>query len=235
MQFSKIPGQEEVKKKLILTVKENRVSHTQMFTGPPSSGKLALAIAFAQYLNCSRKEINDDDSCGVCPSCVKYEKLIHPDLHFVYPLAPTTKFPKPLSRDFLEDWRNYLSEINYFPILSEWYDKIGIENKQAIINVRDCEDILAKLSLKAYEGPYKIVVMWMVEKLFHAAAPKILKILEEPPDQSLFILITENPEQILSTIISRCQITNIPKIKTDILYRILSENTEHTQALIRKA
>ncbi|MEI8006268.1 MAG: hypothetical protein WCI48_08675 [Bacteroidota bacterium] len=236
MRFSEIPGQQAIKDKLIRTVSDQRVSHAQLFYGPDSSAKLALAIAYAQYINCKNRKtgmqdagygsrVTDHDSrftvhdsrftvhdpCGVCPSCIKYQKLIHPDLHFIYPVATTKKVTKkPQSRLFAEDWRKFILQ-RPFPVnLQDWYDFIGIENKQGIINVDDCNEIISTLSYKSYESEYKVMIIWMVEKLFHSAAPKILKILEEPPEKTLFLLISEDPDAIISTIKSRCLMVRIP-------------------------
>jgi DNA polymerase-3 subunit delta' len=222
MRFSEIPGQQAIKEKLIQTVTGQRVSHAQLFYGPESSAKLALAIAYAQYINCKNRKtgIQDHDSCGVCPSCVKYQKLIHPDLHFIYPVATTKRVTKkPQSKLFSEEWRKFFLQ-RPFPVnLRDWYDFIGIENKQGIINAEDCNEIITSLSYKSYESEYKVMIIWMVEKLFHSAAPKILKILEEPPEKTLFLLISEDPDQIIGTIKSRCLMVRIPPdsniIKTD--------------------
>ncbi|MDD5506937.1 MAG: DNA polymerase III subunit delta [Bacteroidales bacterium] len=204
MRFSSIPGQNNIKRRLIQTVRESRISHAQLFFGPEGAGKLAMAIAYAQYINCTDR--TEEDSCGRCPSCIKYEKLIHPDLHFILPVAVTKKVPKnPLTREFLSDWRELLITRGCFVALDDWYQKIDLENKQAIINADDCNEIIKTLNYKAYEAEYKVMIIWMVEKLYHAAAPKILKILEEPPDKTLFILISANHDQIISTILSRTQ------------------------------
>jgi DNA polymerase-3 subunit delta' len=219
MRFSEIIGQDVIKHRLIKTVKDNRVSHAQLFLGQRGTGKLALAIAYAQFINCTQRTNND--SCGTCPSCIKYSKLVHPDLHFIYPTAPTEKFDKPVSVDFISHWRELLLESKGYIDLPSWYDKIGIERKQAIINTRDCSEILKTLSYKSYEAEYKVMIIWMVEKLFHAAAPKILKILEEPPDKTLFILVSENQEQILKTILSRTQLVKIPNIDEEVLIESL--------------
>ncbi|NVO01957.1 MAG: DNA polymerase III subunit delta [Bacteroidetes bacterium] len=220
MLFKEIIGQFDVKKRLIQSVKERRISHAQLFLGPEGSGKLALAIAYAQYISCTDRQ--EEDSCGICPSCIKYQKLIHPDLHFFYPIAPTQKFPKPISSNFLPEWRTALINSNYYLNLNEWYDEIGLENKQGIINANDCNEIIKKVSLKPYESEFKIVIIWIVEKLFHAAAPKLLKNFEEPPEKTLFILISENRHQILNTILSRTQLVNIPKISDEPLENYLS-------------
>jgi DNA polymerase-3 subunit delta' len=232
MRFAEVIGQRTVKQRLIKTVKDNRVSHAQLFLGPEGSGKLALAIAYAQYINCTNKTGND--SCGTCPSCIKYNKLVHPDLHFIFPTANTSELEKPISRDFIAKWRELLIETRCYIDLPSWYEKIGIERKQAIINTRDCSEILKTLSYKSYEAEYKVMIIWMVEKLFHAAAPKILKILEEPPDKTLFILVSENQELIIKTILSRTQLIKIPKIDDDELSEALV-NEQHEPARINDA
>jgi DNA polymerase III subunit delta' len=213
MRFSEIVGQETIKKKLIQTVLDHRVSHAQLFFGPEGNEKLALAIAYAQFINCQNRSTTIPDSCGICPSCIKYQKLIHPDLHFIFPIATTKKVTrKPKSDDFLEEWRAFLISNNYHVNVHEWFEFIGMENKQGIINADDCNEIIHTLSYKSYESEYKVMILWMVEKLYYAAAPKILKILEEPPEKTLFILITEDPEQVISTIRSRTLLVKIPKI-----------------------
>ncbi len=210
MQFKDIIGQDYIKNKLISTVKENRVSHAQLFLGPEGSGKLALAIAYAQYISCTDKK--NDDSCGVCNSCIKYNKLIHPDLHFYFPTASTKKNSKPESKVFIKEWREFILKNKGYIALEDWLDFIDIENKQATIYADDCNDIIKTVSLKSFESDYKIFIMYMAEKMYHASAPKLLKLLEEPPDKTLFILITENPDQILNTILSRTQLVKIKKL-----------------------
>jgi len=224
MKFSDIQGNEGIKQKLIQTILDQRVSHAQLFFGPEGNEKLALAIAYAQLINCKSPTYAplpsrggagggaEVDSCGICPSCIKYNKLIHPDLHFIYPVATTKKVSKkPKSQDFIEEWRRYLLENNYRGNLLDWYAFMGIENKQGIINADDCNEIIHTLSYKSYESEYKVMILWMVEKLYYAAAPKLLKILEEPPDKTLFILISEDPDQIISTIRSRTLLVKIPE------------------------
>ena len=194
MLFKEIIGQELIKAKLIDTVKNKRISHAQLFLGPEGCGKLALAIAYAQYINCENKQEND--SCGVCDSCNKFNKLIHPDLHFIFPNSTTKNVKeKNHSQLFINEFRELLIEKNYYLTLNDWYNKLGIENKQGIINTLDCANINKILSLKSYESEYTVIIIWMIEKLFYSAAPKILKILEEPPDKTLFILISEDHEQ----------------------------------------
>ncbi len=222
MRFAEIPGQEAIKKRLVKSVKENRVSHAQLFLGAEGSGKLALALAYAQYVNCRNRD--ESDSCGECPSCVKYQKLIHPDLHFIYPTATIGEIKKPKSIDFIAPWREMVIGEDGFINLPLWYAKIGIERKQAIINARDCNQIIKTLGYKSYESEYKVMIIWMVEKLFHSAAPKILKILEEPPEKTLFILISEDADQIISTILSRTQLIKIPRLDDKDLAKVLYAN-----------
>lgn len=228
MQFKDITGQDEVKRRLIQTVKENRISHAQLFFGPEGSRKLAMAIAYAQFINCPNRKFDPEspgggDACGICPSCIKYAKLIHPDLHFIFPVAKTKEVDKdPVSKDFLKTWREVLLENNFRLNLNDWYQVAGFEKKQGIINADDCSEILRTLSYKSYESEFKVMIIWMADRLYHSAAPKILKILEEPPDKSLFILITENPEKIINTILSRTQTLRFPRLQDDDLLQELT-------------
>jgi DNA polymerase-3 subunit delta' len=221
--FDNITGQNEVRRRLIRTVKENRVSHAQLFHGPEGSRKLAMAIAYAQFINCRYRSFDPGspgggDSCGTCPSCIKFSKLIHPDLHFIFPVAKTKEIDKdPVSKDFLKTWRETLLENDFRLNLNDWYKVAGYEKKQGIINSDDCNEILRTLSYKSYESEYKVMIIWMADRLYHSAAPKILKILEEPPDKSLFILITENPEKIINTILSRTQAVKFPRLRDEDL------------------
>ncbi len=211
MLFSEIKGNERIKQRLIRTVRDQRVSHAQLFCGPAGNDKLALAIAYAQFINCVNRN-QSDDSCGICPSCVKYQKLIHPDLHFIFPVSTTKKVPsKPRSKYFLTEWREFLLSHHFRVDLTGWYEAIGIENKQGIINAEDCNEIITTLGYKSYESEYKVMIIFMAEKIFYTAAPKILKIMEEPPDKTLFILVSEDPGQILPTILSRTLMVKIPE------------------------
>ncbi len=231
MKFSDIKGQQAIKERLIRSVKENRVSHAQLFFGPEGSGKLAMALAYAQYINCTQRA--GDDSCGVCSSCIKYEKVIHPDLHFIYPIAKTKEVAdKPQSKLFINQWRTILTGRKAVFSLQDWYQHINLENKQGIINAEDCNEIIRTLSYKSYESEYKVMIIWMVEKLFHAAAPKILKILEEPPDKTLFILISEQSDQILPTILSRTQLVKFHRRNDQELVEAL---VAHTSCSIEEA
>lgn len=210
MQFKEVVGQKNIKEKLINTIKENRVSHAQLFLGSEGSGNLALAIAYAQYISCENKQEND--SCGVCPSCVKFQKLVHPDLHFVFPVATSKTILKdPVSDDYLVQWREAIIENPYLN-QNKWYEIIDIENKQGIISKNESYEILRKLNLKTFESEYKIMIIWLPEKMNAFAANKLLKLIEEPPSKTLFLMVSENTEQILSTILSRTQLIKIPKI-----------------------
>lgn len=228
MKFSDIHGQNELKERLRKTVLDNRVSHAQLFLGPEGCGKLPMALAYAQYINCTNR--THDDSCGICHSCVKYAKLAHPDLHFIYPVATTKEITKdPVSRLFIQHWRSLaLTSGGYFS-LKDWYQKIGLENKQGIINTDDCNEIVRTLSYKSYESEYKVMIIWMIEKLFHAAAPKLLKILEEPPDKTLFLLISEQSDLILPTILSRTQLVKFLPLPDRIIADTLTAGGECTR------
>ena len=232
MYFRDIIGQEEIKKRLIQTVVDGRISHAQLFTGPEGSGSLALALAYSQFISCTGER--EEDSCGICPSCNKYLKLIHPDLHFVFPVNTTEAIAKkePVSDDFIFKWREMLLEDPY-PTLFGWYEKIGIENKQGIINVRESAEIIRKLNLKTFESDYKIMIIWMPEKMNLPSANKLLKILEEPYENTVFILVTESPEQIIPTILSRMQILKIPAIEPAPLAEALKSRFELTEAEIQ--
>jgi DNA polymerase-3 subunit delta' len=221
MLFKDIIGQQAVKDRLIRSVKEGRISHAQLFLGPQGSGSLAMAVAYAQYICCSNK--GEAESCDQCSSCIKYNKLVHPDLHFVYPVALSKDVRT--SSDVIAEWRSaFLS--NPYISLFNWFEQLDAENKQAIIGVEESGDILRKLSLTTYEAEYKIMIIWQAEKMNQAAANKLLKILEEPPDKTLFLLICENEEQLLRTIVSRTQLIKINKIKDEELADALIANNE---------
>ena len=209
MFFKDVIGQEATKQRLIQSVKSERISHAQLFAGPAGTGKLALAIAYAQFVACTNRQT--DDSCGECPSCKKFKKLIHPVLHFVFPVIKTDKFKEPVSDNFLEDWRLMIGQNPYFSV-EQWFSQIGVENKQGLIFAHQSEEIIRKLNLKSYESEYKVMVIWLPEKMHAACANKLLKMIEEPPLKTLFILITASEEDIISTIRSRCQLIKIPPI-----------------------
>lgn len=208
MQFKDIIGHEEIKKQLIDTVRENRVSHAQLFTGPEGNGGLALAVAYAQYLNCTDRL--DDDSCGVCGNCRKYQKYIHPDLHFSYPFFAKNKVST--AKDYIATWREALLEQPYLS-MDDWRAVCEVDNKQANINIAEAHDIIKKLSLKSYEAAYKVLIMWLPEYL-EKEGNALLKLIEEPPSNTLFILVSEQPDRILSTILSRTQLVKIRPYRT---------------------
>lgn len=202
MKFKDIIGQENIKEKLVQSYLENRVSHSYLFYGPEGAGKLGLAIAFAQYLSCENKQGND--SCGHCPSCLKYEKLVHPDLHFVFPIANTGSKETSISDTFISEWREMVTVTPYFTY-DEWLAKIGSEKKQGGIYVGESAGIIRKLSLKTYESDFKVMIIWLPEKMNIDCANKLLKILEEPPSKTVFILVSNKREDVLPTITSRTQ------------------------------
>jgi DNA polymerase-3 subunit delta' len=232
MLFNDVIGHDIIKKWLIKTVKDNRISHAQLFTGPEGSGSLALAIAFAQYISC--QEQKESDSCGTCVSCQKYVKLIHPDLHFVFPVATTKSITKnPVSDDFISDWRSFILD-NPYQRSAQWYDYIGVGNKQGIITKNESYEILRKLSLKAFESEFKVVIVWLPEKMNQTAANKLLKIIEEPPPKTLFLLVSEEPGKILPTILSRTAITKIPPIDDSSLFKSLKEQFPLSNAELKQ-
>ena len=229
MKFSDIVGQEPLKKRLKRTVLDNRVSHAQLFLGPEGSGKLALALAYAQYINCRNR--TPEDSCGECPSCRKYGKLIHPDLHFIYPINKTKEVDdkKIFSKDFIVPWREFLIQNKYYVSLPDWYEKIGIEKKQGLINADEADGINRSLAYKAYEAEYKVMIIWMVEKMNATSANKLLKNLEEPSDKTLFILLSENQDQIIATILSRAQLVKFPPLKdVDVEQALVKDHSIET-------
>jgi DNA polymerase-3 subunit delta' len=225
MQFKDVIGQDTIKQRLIQAVEEDRIPHAQLLVGPPGNGKLALALAFAQYINCHDKQLND--SCGVCNSCRKYSKLIHPDLHFTIPVIKTKGIDKPTSGDYMTKWREYFLA-NPYPQYEKWMQVIADENKQGAIYIDEAKDLIHKLNQKSYEAEYKVAIIWLPETMNNTCANKILKILEEPPFKTLFILISEAEESLLSTIRSRCQFIRIPKIDDHDLQNAISDQAEST-------
>ena len=210
MQFANVIAHEAEKKHLIRTVKENRISHAQMFLGPAGSGSVPLAIAYAQYILCQNKQEND--SCGACVSCTKIQKHNHPDLHFSFPVHLSKEKHIYKSDNVLAEWREILDENPYFGI-DDWNAKLGNENKQGIIGKEESQNIISKISLKSFEGGYKILIMWLPELMNGQASNKLLKFIEEPPDKTVFLLVAEDQEQIIATIRSRTQIIKLPRLK----------------------
>ena len=241
MQFSSIIGQSSVKQQLAELVQHNRLSHALLFLGKEGSGSLPLALAFAQYIVCEEvngkqsgvgsrepgpslfgdpepstpntKLITLTDSCGVCSACIKANQLIHPDIHFSYPTVTKKAGEKPTAKDFILDWREFI-QLNPYGNLFDWIEQIKEkENSQGKITAEECNDIIRKLSLKSFESEYKILIMWMPEML-GTEGNKLLKLIEEPPPNTLFILVTENDALVLQTIVSRCQLIKIPALET---------------------
>ena len=216
MLFKEIIGQETTKAQLRQAVREGRIPHAQLFTGISGIGKLQLALAYAQYLNCPNR--TDEDSCGSCPTCLQYQHLQHPDLHFVFPIVKTDSADT--CNDFLEPWRKIILEKHYFD-LDDWHAALGVETKQSMIYEKESGEILRKLSLKAYGDGYKIMIIWQPEKMNAATANKLLKILEEPAPKTVFLLVSEHPEQMLATILSRVQTVRIPRLETETIAEAL--------------
>jgi DNA polymerase-3 subunit delta' len=243
MQFKDVIGQQAIKQQLVQMVEQNRLSHALLFLGKEGSGALPLAIAFAQYIVCrSAKELKNEapglfgeadplptptpaegDSCGVCPACTKADKLIHPDIHFSYPVVTKKPGEKPVSTDYITEWREFVCGYPYGNIY-DWLQFIGADNKQGNITAQECNEINHKLSLKSFESEYKILIMWMPEFL-GKEGNKLLKLIEEPPPDTLFIFVAEDESSILPTIISRTQLVKVPA---------LSDN-EIEEALIKRS
>ena len=208
MSFNTVIGQDPVKHKLIELVRLNRLSHALLFLGPEGSGALPMALAFAQYIVCEKADGTTPDACGVCPSCVKASKLIHPDIHYSFPVIPKKAGDKPVSTDYGKEWREFIRQYPYGNSY-DWLQFIGAENKQGNITAQECNDIIHKLSLKSFESGYKIQIMWMPEYLGNEGN-KLLKLIEEPPVNTLFLLVAENESLILPTILSRTQLVRMP-------------------------
>ncbi|MBK6828739.1 MAG: hypothetical protein IPG86_18650 [Chitinophagaceae bacterium] len=255
MQFSSIIGQQEVKAQLAELVHHNRLSHALLFLGKEGSGALPLALAFAQYLLCEKVTGRNNsaaagpslfgdpepvpvatslvtDACGVCPACQRANQLMHPDIHFSYPTVTKKPGEKPVAADFITEWREFI-RLNSYGNLFDWIEMIKEkENSQGKITAKECDEIIKKLSLKSFEGDYKVLVMWMPEEL-DKEGNKLLKIIEEPPANTLFILVAENEELVLPTIVSRCQLIRIPALEIkDIEEALISRN--HTDPAIAR-
>ena len=228
MLFSEVLVNQQTKQLLINTVKNQRVSHAQLFLSQQGTHSLALAIAYAQYLNCLNR--TETDSCGVCPSCVKYQNLAHPDLHFFFPNALNSKVKKDNeSAAFYEEWRDIVKTTNCLFSLDDWFIKLNMENKQAYINKNDISRILEAQVTKSYEAEYKVFIIWIAEKIYAPMGHKLLKSLEEPDGKTLFILISENFEQLLPTILSRLQLVKINRFNTEDFVNIISEKLGYSR------
>lgn len=222
MLFKDILGLEHIKRHLTQSADHGRIPHAQLFVGPEGCGTLAMAVAYAQYVLCNNANGENEGENAACN--LKFNNLSHPDLHFAFPVATTQKIKShPVSKHFLEEWREFVAEQPYGNLF-DWYKLLGIDNKQGQIGVDESLDIVKSLTLKSYEGGYKVMIIWMAERLNIAAANKLLKLIEEPPNKTLFLLIAEDEEQIINTIRSRCQILHFPPLGEEAI----------TEALITK-
>ena len=253
MPFKNVIGQKNIKHHLVEMVKQNRLSHALLFLGNEGSGALSLAIAFAQYVVCEKTSFQQSkeqslfgdepqttnakpqlptDACGICNACIKAQKLIHPDIHFSYPVIPKKSGDKPVSTDYINEWREFILQYPYGNVY-DWLQFIGAENKQGNITAQECSDIIHILSLKSFESKYKILVMWMPEYLGNEGN-KLLKLIEEPPPNTLFILVAENESLILPTIISRTQLVKIPALETDDVEQALTTRAKVSEIQARQ-
>ncbi len=250
MQFENVIGQKETKEHLVDLVQQNRLSHALLLLGKEGSGALSLALAFSQYIVCTsaRPRVTTDsisidlfgaseqdpviikdeieivpvDSCGTCPACIKAQQFIHPDIHFSFPVIPKKSGTPPISDDYISEWREFISSYPYGNVY-DWLQFLGAENKQGNITAKECNEINHKLSLKAFESDFKILIMWMPE-LLGTSGNKLLKLIEEPPPDTLFIFVAEDEQSILPTVLSRTQLIKIP----------LLSNTEIEESLMAK-
>lgn len=214
MKFSDIVGNRNIKERLINALKINRIHHAFLFTGPSGIGKISMALSFAQYVNCTNR--TEEDSCGVCKSCQKFSSLQHPDLHFIFPVIKTTKNNKPISLDYIEQWRDYILK-NTYENFDEWLECLSVENQQASIFTNESQEIIRIVNLKPFESQYKTIIIYLPERMNINAANKLLKSIEEPPPNTLFFLITEDDANVLGTIKSRTQIVKfIPPSEAEI-------------------
>jgi len=230
MLFKNVLGLEHIKNHLLTTAETGRVAHAQLFVGPEGSGVLPMAIAYAQYLLCGNTGIENDGGNTVCNT--KCNSLTHPDLHFAFPVSNSDKVKShAVSDHYLEEWRQFVKEQPYGNLF-DWYRHIGIEKKQSQIGVDEAQDMVKKLSLKSYEGGYKILIVWMAEKMNTSAANKLLKLIEEPPNKTVLLLLAEDEEQIINTIRSRCQILNFPPLTEQVITdELLLRDVSQTEAL----
>lgn len=221
MLFKDIVGQTEVKKRLKASVSEGFIPHAQLFCGQEGVGKFPMALAYAQYLNCENP--TEDEPCGTCPSCVKYKHLAHPDLHFVFPIVKKASKKKEVCDDYLTEWREFVNERTYFN-LNQWLTFIDAENSQGLIYAKESDEIIRKLNLRIYEARYKVMIIWLPEKMHESCANKLLKIIEEPSPNTVFLLVSDAPDFIINTIQSRCQRVNIPAIENCDVSKALADN-----------
>jgi len=210
--FKDVIGQEAVKAKMRREVDEGHIPHAQLLCGPSGVGKLPLALAYARYLCCTHR--TDGEACGQCQSCKQWESLMHPDVHFMFPIVSSEKKKKSICADYLPEWRELLLNSPYFSY-SQWLEAMDAENSQPIIYAKESDEITKALSLKPIEGEFKITIIWLPEKMHEACANKMLKLLEEPPQHTVFLLCSEEPERMLPTILSRTQRINLPRLSEE--------------------
>ena len=210
MRFSEIIGHAAIKQRLINSVLDNRVPHAQMLCGSPGSEKMSLALAYAQYVNCPNR--TNEDSCGVCPSCLKFQQLVHPDLHFAFPIVKVASDKPSYCSDFLTPWREMLLKYGSFSI-NDWLNAIEAKNKEGIIYASESDVINAALQLQPYEAEYKVMIIWLPERMHVTLANKLLKIIEEPVGKTLFLLVSNQPDAVLPTILSRTQRLVVPRLE----------------------
>lgn len=232
MLFSEILGLDHIKNHLTTTADRGRIPHAQLFTGSHGSGILPIAIAYAQYILCNN---SGQENQGEHPGCnSQFKNLSHPDLHFAFPVATNDKIKShPVSNNFLESWRAFIKE-NPYGSLFDWYQRIGIENKQGQIGVDEAHEIVKSLSLKSYEGGYKVMLIWMADKMNTSCSNKLLKLIEEPPEKTLFLLIAEDEEQIIQTIRSRCQVLRFPPLAEAVITEKLVNSYHLDKSLAKK-
>jgi DNA polymerase-3 subunit delta' len=221
MFFKDVIGQTNIKRQLIKSAQKNVVPHAQLFYEQGGAGAFPLALAYARYLNC--KDRSDTDACGHCPACLKYNELAHPDLHFVFPIVSRKEKKKEVCDDYLSEWRSLLKKQPYFA-LSHWLEYMDAGNTQALIYSKESDEIIRKLSLRIYVAEYRILLVWLPEKLHPTCANKLLKIIEEPPSNTVVLLVSEEPNLILGTIQSRTQRSNIRAIQTKDMVASLVEH-----------
>jgi DNA polymerase-3 subunit delta' len=222
MLFSEVLGQNHIKNHLTTSVDAGRIAHAQLFVGPEGSGTLPMALAYAQYILC--RNLNGENTGGNESCNIKFKNYSHPDLHFAFPVTTSDKVKsKPISNFYLEEWRQLLDQQPYGNLF-DWYKMLGVDNKQGQIGVDEALQIVKSLTLKSYEGGYKVMLIWMAEKMNTQSANKLLKLIEEPPEKTIFILIAEDEEQIINTIRSRCQVLHFPPLAEEAITEALVKN-----------
>ena len=236
MRFADIIGQQELKRHLAQSVDRGRISHAQLFTGAAGTGALPLAIAYAQYLNCPNRM--DGDSCGVCPSCQQTAALAHPDLHFVFPVNKQGKKSGEvvLSAEFMPQWRECVASTTGYFTPQQWYDRLDLgKTLRGMISAKEADEIIRRLSFKSFESEYKIMLIWLPETMNDEAANKILKILEEPWEKTIFLMVSERPDLLLSTIISRTQEVAVPRLTVEDLMPMVEGDEQQRRNTARLA